>query len=78
MERHLYIFVNNQQDDWSDKLPITEFAANNNDFASSRLSPFFALKSLHPQMSFDVVNFLDIITRERINMKKAIDISDFM
>ena len=29
-------------------------------------------------MSFDIVDLLDTTTRERINKKKAIDISEFM
>ena len=41
IDRHLYTFINYQQDDWSEKLPIAGFAANNNNSASSRLSFFF-------------------------------------
>ena len=77
MERHLRTFVNYQQDGWSDKLLMAEFAANNNESASTKLSPFFASRDLHPRMSFDVVNLSDT-TRERINKKKAIDISEAM
>ena len=57
---------------------MAEFAANNNDFSSTRLSPFFVSRGLHPRMSFDVVDLSDITTRERINKKKAIDISEAM
>ena len=78
MERHLRTFVNYQQDNWADKLPMAEFAANNNDFAFTKLSPFFALRGLHLRMSFDVVDLSDKTTRERINKKKAIDISEAM
>ena len=78
MERHLCTFVHYQQDDWSDKLPMVEFAANNNNSTSTRLSPFFASRGLHPRRSFDVVDLSDTITRERINKKKAIDISESM
>ena len=78
MEKHLHIFVNYQQDDWSDKLPIAEFAANNNNSASTRLFPFFASRDLHSHMSFDVVDLLDTTTRKRINKKKAINISEAM
>ena len=76
MERHLRTFVNYQQDDWSDKLPMAKFAANNNDSNSTRLSPFFASRGLHLRMSFDVVDLSDTTTRGRINKKKAIDISE--
>ena len=78
MGRHLRTFVNYQQDDWVDKLPMAEFAVNNNNFLSTRLSPFFASRGLHPRMSFDVVDLSDTTTRERINKKKAIDISEAM
>ena len=78
MEKHFRTFVNYQQNDWVDKLPMAEFAANNNDSLSTRLSPFFASRGLHPRMSFDVVYLSDTTTRERINKKKAIDISKAM
>ena len=54
---------------------MAEFVANNIDSASTRLSPFFASRGLHPRMSFDVDDFSDTTTYERINKKKAIDIS---
>ena len=53
---------------------MAKFAANINNFTSTKLSLFFVLKDLHPCMSFDVINFLDIIICEQINQKKAIDI----
>lgn len=54
---------------------MREFAANNNDYISTKLSPFFVSRSLHPRISFDIVDFLDTITHEGINIKKPIDIS---
>ena len=78
MEKHLRTFVNYQQDDWVDKLPMAEFAVNNNNFLSTRLSPFFASRGLHPRMSFDVVDLSDTTTCKRINKKKAIDFSEAM
>ena len=53
---------------------MAKFGANNNNSAFTRMYPFFASRGLHPRMSFDVINFLDIIIREQINKKKAIDI----
>ena len=78
MERHLRTFVNYQQDDWSEKLAMAKFAANNNQSASTKLSPFFATKSFHPRMSFDIVDLSDTSTRERILKQKALDISGKM
>ena len=62
MERYLCIFVNYQQDDWSGKLAMAEFAANNNESASTKLSFFFATQGLHPCMSFDRVKLSDTST----------------
>ena len=42
------------------------------------MSPFFTSRGLYPQMSFDVFDFSDTTTREQINKKKAIDISESM
>ena len=45
MESHLRTFVNYQQDDWVAKLTMAEFAANNNNSSSTRLSPFLLQKA---------------------------------
>lgn len=55
---------------------MAEFVVNKNNFAFIKLSLFFALERLYLCMTFDVVNFLDIITRKQINKKKAMDISE--
>ena len=78
MERHLCTFVNYQQDDWSEKLAMAEFTANNNKSASTKLSPFFATKGLHPHMSFDIVELSDASTCKRILKQNALDISGNM
>ena len=54
---------------------MTEFAANNNESVSTKLSLFFATKSLDPHMSFDIVDLSDTSTCERILKQKALDIS---
>ncbi len=78
MEKYLCIFVNYQQDNWVDKLPIAEFVVNNNVSSLTKLSPFFTSKCLHPCMIFDIINLSDTTIRKRINKKKAIDISETM
>ena len=57
---------------------MAEFAANNNDFIFTRLSPFVSSKDLYPYMSFNVDDFSDTTTCKQINKKKAIDISKAM
>ena len=41
------MYCNYQQDNWSDLLPLTEFAYNNAPSATISVSPFFANKGYH-------------------------------
>lgn len=59
MIKHFCTFVNYQKDDWSEKLVMTKLAANNNISVSTKLSWFFATKSLHPRMSFELVDLFN-------------------
>ena len=74
MERYLHIFVNYQQDDWSEKLTMAEFATNNNELASTKLFPFFANKGLHLHINFVIIDLSDANTCERIYKQKTLDI----
>ena len=51
LEHYLHISCNYQQDNWSDLLPLTEFAYNNAPSATTGVSPFFANKGYHPNFS---------------------------
>lgn len=51
LEQYLRCFVNYQQDDWSDYLPIAQFAYNNSKHSTTDTSPFFALYGYHPRLS---------------------------
>ena len=75
IEVHLYIFINYQQNNCSKKLVMAKFAANNNKLASTKLSPFFAIKALHPYTSFNKVELSNASTCKRIFNQKALDIS---
>ena len=48
MERYLCTFVNYQQDDWTDWLPLCEFAANANESVSTYTTLFFVNYSFQP------------------------------
>jgi hypothetical protein len=52
MEQYLRVFVNHQQDDWVQWLPLAEFAANNGVSESTKCTPFFEVQGTDPQMSF--------------------------
>ena len=52
LEQYLRHYISYAQDDWSEWLPLAEFAVNNVVSASTSMSPFFANKGFHPRMSF--------------------------
>lgn len=70
IERYFYIFVNYQQKDQIDKLPKTEFLANNNNFTFIELFPFFAFKSQYLCKNLDISDFSNIIICNQINKRK--------
>ena len=51
LEQYIRVYCNYQQDNWSDLLPLAEFAYNNALHATTGLSPFFANKGYHPNIS---------------------------
>jgi len=51
LEQYLCIYCNYQQDNWSKLLPFVEFAYNNALSATTGVSPFFANKGYHPNIT---------------------------
>jgi len=51
LEQYLQIYCNYQQDNWVDLLPLAEVAYNNAPSATTGVSPFFANKGYHPNIS---------------------------
>ena len=51
LEQHLWIFCNYQQDNWYTLLPLAEFTYNNTLSATTGISPFFANKGYHPNLT---------------------------
>jgi len=47
LEQYLHVYCNYQQDNWSKLLPLVEFAYNNAPSATTGVSPFFANKRYH-------------------------------
>ena len=60
LESYLRLYCNYQQDNWSDLLPIAEFAYNNAPHASTQVSPFFANYGYHPRATLT----LDVSVRD--------------
>jgi len=51
LEQYLHIYCNYQQDNWSKLLLFAEFAYNNTPSATTSVSPFFANKGYHPNIT---------------------------
>jgi hypothetical protein len=51
LEQYLRAYCNYQQDNWSELLPLAEFAYNNAPSATTGISPFFANKGYHPNLA---------------------------
>ena len=51
LEQYVRIYCNYQQDNWSELLPLAEFAYNNAPSATTGVSPFFANKGYHPNIT---------------------------
>ena len=51
LKQYLHVYCNYQQDNWSELLPLTEFAYNNAPSATTGVSPFFANKGYHPNIT---------------------------
>ena len=78
VKRHLRIFCNYVQDDWSRWLSLTKFSDNNNVFSFTSMSFFYMNKDFHSRMSFssNISNY--DLTRERIEAEKIDDIVNRM
>ena len=51
LEQYIQVFCNYQQDNWDELLPLAEFAYNNVPSATTRITPFFANKGYHPNLT---------------------------
>jgi hypothetical protein len=51
LKQYLRIYCNYQQDNWSSLLLLAEFAYNNAPSATTGISPFFANKGYHPNIT---------------------------
>jgi len=50
LEQYLWVYVNYQQDDWVNLLPLAEFVYNNTSHSATMVTPFFANKGFHPKL----------------------------
>ena len=51
LEQYIRVYCNYQQDNWDKLLPLAEFAYNNTPSATTGITPFFANKGYHPNLT---------------------------
>ena len=51
LEQYIRVYSNYQQDNWSELLPLAEFAYNNAPSATTGISPFLVNKGYHPNLT---------------------------
>lgn len=54
LKQQLRAYVNSEQDNWVDLLPIVEFEANSDQNNSSSIAPFFTTKRYYPQSRLEL------------------------
>jgi len=50
LEQYLRVYINYQQDNWVNLLPLAEFAYNNTSHSATMVTPFFANKGFNPKL----------------------------
>src|SRR5882672_10919597 len=58
LEQYLRVYCNYQQDNWYELLPLAEFAYNNTPSATTGITPFFANKGYHLNLTVHPENDL--------------------
>jgi len=68
LEQYLRVYCNYQQDNWSELLPLAEFTYNNTPSATTSITPFFANKgyhlnlTIHPERDLASARTCDFVT----------------
>ena len=66
IEQYLRHYVNYQQDDWTEFLPLAQFAYNNSVHATTGETPFFANYGYHPEMMGEPRNRATVSEEARV------------
>src|SRR5690606_4236501 len=69
LEQYLRCYLNHQQDNWKQLLPLAEFTYNNTKHTATNESPFYAVFGYHPHFNANLprVNANVPLATERLN-----------
>src|ERR1700726_1127575 len=83
LEQYLHCYCNYQQDNWSELLPLAEFAYNNAPSTTTGNSPFFANKgyhlniSVHPECKVTLVHARELaVDLDKLHQELCTQIAD--
>ena len=51
LEQYIQVYCNYQQDNWYQLLPLSEFTYNNAPSTTTKVTPFYANKGYHPNLT---------------------------
>lgn len=85
LERYLHCYINLEQDNWAQRLPMAQFTYNATVHSPAQYSPFYAMKRFYSQFPNDLLNIVGSKSREgkehiedmhevRNLMKKSLDV----
>ena len=78
MEVYLQAFVNFEQNDWAQLLPIAEFTYNNAKNASTGFTPFELNCGYHPRVSYEEEEILDPRSKSRTAEELSSELRELM
>jgi hypothetical protein len=72
VEKYLQTYINYQQDNWSEWLPLAEFTYNNAVHEATHQTPFFLNKGCHPRVHpFNQIETMNLAVAEYKNLTRA-------
>lgn len=78
LEQYLRCYINYQQSDWGNFLPIAQFAYNNAKHSSTNNTPFYAVYGYHPRLSVTLPRTNKDTSSATERLKRIHDLHDEM
>jgi transposase InsO family protein len=72
LENYLRHYCSYQQDDWTDYLPLAEFAYNNAIHSATRVSPFYANYGYHPSFTPSIAKISNTPSADDLSQRLAL------
>ncbi|GAA5891825.1 hypothetical protein JCM5296_003241 [Sporobolomyces johnsonii] len=64
LEQYLRMYINYQQDNWEDLLPLAQYVYNDTLHSSTKMTPFFATYGFHPTFAVSLATLHQVLRHE--------------